>query len=192
MASVVDICNSALNALGASTIISLTENSKNARLCNQRYEPVRDAVFRSHPWNCLQKRVELAKDTTAPVFEFSNAYTLPADSLRILKSENSNLSNNEKFRIEGKKLLTNEDTIKILYVAKITDTTQYDTSLIETLSAKLAAELCYPITQSSTLMDRMFALYESKLKEARFNDATEGTADNDVRIQSDDFINARL
>tara|TARA_R100001440_G_scaffold15482_1_gene26292 strand:+ start:38 stop:616 length:579 start_codon:yes stop_codon:yes gene_type:complete len=192
MASVVDICNSALNALGASTIISLTENSKNARLCNQRYEPVRDAVFRSHPWNCLQKRVELAKDTTAPVFEFSNAYTLPADSLRILKSENSNLSNNEKFRIEGKKLLTNEDTIKILYVAKITDTTQYDTSLIETLSAKLAAELCYPITQSSTLMDRMFALYESKLKDARFNDATEGTADNDVRIQADDFINARL
>jgi hypothetical protein len=192
MASVVDICNSALNALGASTIISLTENSKNARLCNQRYEPVRDAVFRSHPWNCLQKRVELAKDTTAPVFEFSNAYTLPADSLRILKSENSNLSNNEKFRIEGKKLLTNEDTIKILYVAKITDTTQYDTSLIETLSAKLAAELCYPITQSSTLMDRMFALYESKLKEARFNDATEGTADDDVRIQSDDFLNSRL
>ena len=192
MASVVDICNSALNALGASTIISLTENSKNARLCNQRYEPVRDAVFRSHPWNCLQKRVELAKDTTAPVFEFSNAYTLPADSLRILKSENSNLSNNEKFRIEGKKLLTNEDTIKILYVAKITDTTQYDTSLIETLSAKLAAELCYPITQSSTLMDRMFALYESKLKEARFNDATEGTSDDDVRIQADDFINARL
>jgi hypothetical protein len=192
MASVVDICNSALNALGASTIISLTENSKNARLCNQRYEPVRDAVFRSHPWNCLQKRVELAKDTTAPVFEFSNAYTLPADSLRILKSENSNLSNNEKFRIEGKKLLTNEDTIKILYVAKITDTTQYDTSLIETLSAKLAAELCYPITQSSTLMDRMFALYESKLKEARFNDATEGTADDDVRIQADDFLNSRL
>ena len=192
MASVVDICNSALNALGASTIISLTENSKNARLCNQRYEPVRDAIFRSHPWNCLQKRVELAKDTTAPVFEFSNAYTLPADSLRILKSENSNLSNNEKFRIEGKKLLTNEDTIKILYVAKITDTTQYDTSLIETLSAKLAAELCYPITQSSTLMDRMFALYESKLKEARFNDATEGTADDDVRIQSDDFLNSRL
>ena len=88
--------------------------------------------------------------------------------------------------------VTNEDTIKILYVAKITDTTQYDTSLIETLSAKLAAELCYPITQSSTLMDRMFALYESKLKEARFNDATEGTADDDVRIQSDDFLNSRL
>ena len=178
--------------LGASTIIALTENSKNGRLCNQRYEPVRDAVFRSHPWNCLQKRVELALDTVSPVFEFSNAYTLPADCLRVLKSENSNLSNNEKFRIEGKKLLTDEDTMKILYVAKITDTTEYDTLLIETLSARLAAEMCYPITQSSTLMDRMFSIYENKLKEARFTDATEGTADDDVRIQADDFINARL
>ncbi len=192
MASVVDICNSALNILGCNTIISLTENSKNARLCNQRYEPVRDAVFREHPWNCLLKRVELAKDTVAPVFEYSNAYTLPADCLRVLQSENSNLSNNERFRIEGRKLLSDEDTIKILYVAKITDTTEYDTSLIETLSARLAAELAYPITQSSGLMDRMFTLYQTKLKDARFVDATEGTADDDNRLQAGDFINSRL
>ena len=63
MASVVDICNGALNQLGATTILSLTEDSKNARLCNQRFTQVRDAVFRSHPWNCLQKRQELAADT---------------------------------------------------------------------------------------------------------------------------------
>ena len=31
MASVVDICNSALNLLGASTISALTDDSKNAR-----------------------------------------------------------------------------------------------------------------------------------------------------------------
>ena len=50
MASVVDICNSALNLLGASTISALTDDdTKNARLCNQRYEPVRNRIFRSHP-----------------------------------------------------------------------------------------------------------------------------------------------
>jgi len=62
MASVVDICNSALNLLGASTITALTEDSKNARLCNQRYEPIRNRTFRSHAWNCLTKRVQLAKE----------------------------------------------------------------------------------------------------------------------------------
>ena len=85
MASVVDICNSALNLLGASTISSLTEDSKNARLCNQRYEPIRNRTFRSHAWNFATKRVQLAKDSTAPVVEFANQYTLPSDCLRVLK-----------------------------------------------------------------------------------------------------------
>ena len=62
MASVVNMCNSALNLLGASTISSLTEDTKNARLCNQRFTPIRDRVFRSHNWNCLIKRVQLAQD----------------------------------------------------------------------------------------------------------------------------------
>ena len=61
MASVVQICNSALNQLGAASITALTDNSKNARLCNERYAVVRDAVFRNHPWNCLIKRQQLAQ-----------------------------------------------------------------------------------------------------------------------------------
>ena len=85
MSSVVDICNSALNMLGANNIISLTEDSKNARLMNQRYESVRDSIFRSHAWNCLIKRVELAADTTAPTHEYAKQYTLPADCIRVLK-----------------------------------------------------------------------------------------------------------
>ncbi len=70
MASVVDICNGALNQLGASTILTLTEDSKNARLLNARYTQVRDSLFRNHPWNCLQKRVELAADTATPAWGF--------------------------------------------------------------------------------------------------------------------------
>ena len=86
MASVVDICNSALNQIGASNIISLTEDSKSARILNQRYDFVRDAVFRAHPWNPLITRVVLAPDATAPAFEFTNQFTLPTDPfcLRVL------------------------------------------------------------------------------------------------------------
>ena len=103
MASVVDICNGALNQLGATTILSLTEDSKNARLCNQRFTQVRDAVFRSHPWNCLQKRQELAADTTAPAWGFKFAYTLPADCLRLLRI----LDYDSNYKVEGRKILTN-------------------------------------------------------------------------------------
>ena len=77
MASNVDIVNNALSILGASTISSLTEDTKNARISNQRFENVRNRLFRAHPWNCLIKRVQLAQNSTAPVIEFTYAYIAP-------------------------------------------------------------------------------------------------------------------
>ena len=44
---------------------------------------------------------------------------------------------------EGRKLITDEATIYLIYVALITDVNEYDTLLRETLAARLAAELAY-------------------------------------------------
>ena len=129
MASVVDICNSGLNLLGASTISALTDDSKNARLCNQRYENVRNRVFRSHAWNCLHKRVQLAQNSTAPVIEYSNAYALPSDCLRVLKIHNGttdSIVSEIDYKIEGRNIVTNEGTVYLIYIAKITDPNLYE------------------------------------------------------------------
>lgn len=196
MSSVVDICNSALNQIGASNIIALTEDSKAARICNQRYEYVRDAVFRAHPWNCLVNRVTLAPDSDAPAFEFDNAFTLPTDPycLRILNLRYDDIVH----RVEGRKILCDEDTIELLYVGRITDPAQYDSLLLETIAASLAADIAYPLIGSTTLAQQMRIIYEDKLKEARFVDATEGTpaSINSVTdagsIVADTFIRSRF
>ena len=67
MPSVVDICNEAMDLLGAATITALTENSKEARLCNRRFETVRDAVLRAHTWNVAITRAELVDVVAVPV-----------------------------------------------------------------------------------------------------------------------------
>ena len=170
MASVVDICNGALNQLGASTILSLTEDSKNARLCNARYTQVRDSVFRSHPWNCLQKRVQLAADTDTPAWGFTKQYTLPADCLRLLTI----LDYDSDYKVEGRKILTDNSSLKILYIGRIEDPNEYDELLRETLSAAIAADIAYAITSSNPLTANMYNLFRDKLKEARFVDSTEG------------------
>ena len=170
MASVVDICNGALNQLGASTILSLTEDSKNARLCNARYTQVRDSVFRSHPWNCLQKRVQLAADTDTPAWGFTKQYTLPADCLRLLTI----LDYDSDYKVEGRKILTDNSSVKILYIGRIEDPNEYDELLRETLSAAIAADIAYAITSSNPLTANMYNLFKDKLKEARFVDSTEG------------------
>lgn len=193
MASVVDICNGALNQLGASTILSLTEDSKNARLCNARYTQVRDSIFRSHPWNCLQKRVQLPADTDTPAWGFSYQYTLPSDCLRVLRI----LDYDSDYKVEGRKIVTNNSSMKILYVARITDPNEYDELLRETLSAALAADIAYAVTSSNPLTQNMYNLLKDKLREARFVDATEGqnTVQEDGMadvIDAGTFINSRF
>ena len=193
MASTVDICNGALNQLGATTILSLTEDSKNARLCNQRYTQVRDSVFRSHPWNCLQKRVELAADTTAPAWGFSYAYTLPSDCLRLLRI----LDYDSNYKVEGRKILSNTSSMKILYIARITDANEYDELLRETLSSALSADIAFAVTSNNTTSTNMYNLFQDKLKDARFVDSTEGqniAQENGMAdaIDASTFLNSRF
>ena len=192
MASVVDMCNSALNLLGASTISALTDDSKNARLCNQRYEPVRNRVFRSHAWNCLTKRVQLAQDSTAPVVEYANQYTLPADCLRVLKIHTGSTDSIESsidYKIEGKKVKTNEGTVYLVYIAIDTDPNNYDVYVQEAISHQLAADICYAVTNNATLANNYMTRADERLREARFIDATENSLGT---IESNEFTDARL
>ena len=114
MASVVQICNSALNQLGAASITSLTDNSKNARLCNERYATVRDAVFRSHPWNSLIKRQQLAQDTATPAYGFSYQFTLPSDCLRLLNLD----AYNSDHKVEEEKFFATKVQLKLVLYLK--------------------------------------------------------------------------
>jgi hypothetical protein len=192
MASTVEICNSALNLLGASTISALTDDSKNARLCNQRYEPVRNRVFRSHAWNCLHKRVQLAQDTTAPVVEYTYAYTLPSDCLRVLKIHTGtadSINSEIDYKVEGRKIVTNEGTIYLVYIALITDPNEYDVYLQESISHQLAADIAYAVTNNATLAKNYMQRSDERLREARFIDATENSLG---KVESDEFIDARL
>ena len=192
MASVVNMCNSALNLLGASTIAALTDDTKNARLCNQRYEPVRNRVFRSHAWNCLHKRVQLAQNSTAPVVEYSYAYALPSDCLRVLKIHNGttdSIASALDYKLEGRNIVTDIGTVFVIYIALDTDPNNYDTYLRESISHQLAADLCYAITNNATLANQYMLRADERLREARFIDATENSLGT---IESSEFTDARL
>ena len=192
MASVVNMCNSALNLLGASTIAALTDDTKNARLCNQRYEPVRNRVFRSHAWNCLHKRVQLAQNSTAPVVEYDHAYALPSDCLRVLKIHNGttdSIATALDYKLEGRNIVTDQDTIFLIYIALDTDPNNYDTYLREAISHQLAADLCYAITNNAALANNYMARADERLREARFIDATENSLGT---VEANEFTDARL
>jgi hypothetical protein len=193
MASIVEICNSALNQLGASTILALTENSKNGRICNSRYDTVKDAVLRSHPWNCATKRQILAQDTDTPAWGFTYQYTLPSDCLRVLAIQNYD----SDYKIEGRKILSNDSEINLIYIATISDPNEMDVLLREVIGSALAADIAYAVTANASISRQMEERYLLKLKDARHADASEGyntdpTLGNVDQILAEDYLNSRF
>jgi hypothetical protein len=190
MASDVDIANRALQKLGAARITSLTEDSVQARACNLCYEPLRDAELRAHPWNFSIKRAQLAADATAPLFGPATAYTLPVDFLRLLPPDPVTNYNTLDWKIEGKKILTDETgALDVRYIYRVTDAGEFDALFIEALSARMAVEMCEELTQSNTKAQLMREDYKSALREARKLNAFENIP---AEQQDDTWITARL
>jgi len=173
--SVVEICNNALQHLGANPIMALDDGSKEASYANQFYAQTRDAILRAHPWNFAIRRQALAKAATAPIFGFANAFTLPADPycLRVLETDPPEAY----YKIEGRSLLTDEGAISIRYIASEEDPSRFDPLFTEALAAALAAKLAFPVVESATLQKLMIELAIAKLAEARSIDSQEGSTD---------------
>jgi hypothetical protein len=184
--SVVQIVNNALVKLGANAILSLTEDSEAARAANLIYEQIRDAVLRDHVWNFAKKRIELAKDSDTPAFEFSFQYTLPSDCLRVLQMEELDMI----YKIESGKLLTDESPAKILYVSRVEDVNLFDSMFVEALSARISAELAVTLAESNSLYQNMMEMYQRKILDARSMDAQESGGQDE--IVADTWLSSRI
>jgi hypothetical protein len=173
--SVIEICNNALLDLGEDAIMSLGDDSKAAGLCNHRWPAVRDAVLRAHPWNCAMAQAQLAAGASAPLWKWAFRYVLPTDFLRIIAITGADGNDVRDWEIQSGVVLCDEEApLYIAYVRRETDPKRYDALLSETLSARLAATLAYPLSGSTSLAQSCWHTYKEKLSEARGVDAREG------------------
>jgi hypothetical protein len=169
--TVVDCCNSALQRVGATTILSLSDNSPEARACSVAYDSNRRDELRRHPWNFATKRVVLAPDANSPAFDYLYAFTLPSDCLRVLRPATSDLD----WLIEGRKILTNDSsTLYLRYIADIEDCAQWDPSFYNVMAASLAIDIVERLTQSNVKKSALEKDYDDAVKTARRVDAVEG------------------
>ena len=214
--SVLEIYNLALLRLGQETMASVDETGRAGNMCRLNYPLLRDAVLRAHPWNFAVRRAALAQIAVTPAFEFDYAYALPTDPycLKVLRTDweatgwtssaiygfpgvHGMMPATIEYRIETvryndadvRAILCNESTLKIEYIARITDVAQYDPLFVEALISRMASEMAKPLADDNTLAKNMFDTYLAKLAEARLNDAQEGTP-REV-VNTDAFLVAR-
>lgn len=184
--TVVDCCNSALQRVGATTILNLSDNSPEARACSVAYDSNRRDELRKHRWNFAIKRVKLAPDSTAPAFDFLYAFTLPSDCLRVLRPATPDLD----WQIEGRKILTNASNVLYLrYVADIEDCTQWDASFYNVVAGALSIDICEKLTQSNQKKQMLIQQYSEDVKTAKRMDAFEAGPED---AAEDDWYQAWL
>jgi hypothetical protein len=177
------IVNLALTYIGEPAINDITDRQNStARAAVVIYDATFREVARDHEWNCLKTRIELAKLSDKADFGFlENQFLLPSDFIRMLRLNGRDIKDvTDPYEIEYSKgagaqvLLTDADTAKIQYIAEITDTTQYDDLLIETLAVRLASKLASILRQDEAKASALLQEYmQVSLPRARKVDGNE-------------------
>lgn len=141
MSSQVEICNLALIEFGDITITVITDNtSKEARACNALWNSTRDYLLKKYPWNFAMRRKDLgAYLPEAPASEYAYQYALPTEPycLRVWELYGSDAN----WIVEGRNLLTNDESANIRYIAQITDISTYSPEYVQCFAKLMASKL---------------------------------------------------
>jgi len=190
--SEVSICNGALLLLGADPIGSIdSPETDKEQICAQMYHSTRNTALQAYPWNFAVKRATLTKDAAAPDYGFAYQYDLPNNPycLRVLRCHEPEIV----FRVEGRKLLSDNSAIKIKYIARITSVAEMSAMFREAFEHLLAWKMCYAVTGSTSLRKDLMVSYKEILIDAEDIDTQEGVNDpNEEYGEFNDLLDVRI
>lgn len=184
--SKIQVCSNALILLGQSTIASFSESNDRATACSNLWDNSRQAVLRSHPWNCSIKRVALAPDVTAPDFDWTYQFTLPGDCLRVLSVGQD--GDSPEYRLEGRKILIDDNPAYLKYIFDNEDVASWDSQLVEAMTRYMAFSMAYALTKSTSLRDSLYQEFSLLLKQAK---SVDGQEDPPEEFGDFPFLSAR-
>lgn len=177
--SILGIYNIALISLGEDPLSALTDDVKAAKLCNARYQDVRQACIREHNWGCCKKLAQLAADPVAPPFDWDVRFPLPADYIRfygVMDTDGRTLDDTD-WEVVGPFLMTDAGgPLNAMYFFDLQDPTRFDAFMAQVMGYELALEIAPSIGRDEAKIARVERQLASKLSAARFSGAIEDSA----------------
>ena len=180
MPSIVDICNRALSHTGTDqAIASLSEQSKEARVCARWYEPSRDQLLRTFAWNFAQRQVLLAAMGDVPT-GWQYRYRYPTDCVdlqRVFQAGNYRPGMADDglamapFKIAsdgegGRVILTDIEQAEALYTVRVEDPNLFPADFTAALELTLAANIAMPMLAQPKIADYLASKARQALNEA--------------------------
>jgi len=155
-----DILNKALTLVGANPIVSIDDQTNNARVLSRVYETALRSVLSEAKWNFATKRTALSVLSTTPAWYDTGEtilYQKPTDMIRIYGTS----TRNALWREEGDVIYSDTTGLGLRYVYYLDDPTKYPTYFIDALIDRLCSDIAYAIVNSSTLGDKYYKIFES-------------------------------
>ena len=186
------ISNQALVALGANTIISLDDDTTEAKLCKLYYNDILDSLLDMATWSFATEHAKLPKSADGvPPEPYTAQFLIPRDVIRILEaSDNPDFStpNTLYWQINGRYIVADAEQLYIRYIKRVTDTDAFTPSFTQAFVARLAAEIAPAITQSASTADNFMKKAGSLIQIAAAVDGTQGRT---RKLRSPKYLNAR-
>jgi len=182
------IVNKALTKVGASPVVSIEDDTEQARVVSRVYELALRSILSECKWNFATRRKLLS--ASAQEFEwYENSekyvYSKPADCVRIISA-------NDKYAVwreEGDYILSDTASLGIRYVTYLDDPAKYSHAFIDAFVDKLCADISYSIVNSASLGDTFFEKYEKmSLPKAM---SINGQIGKQIDIVDDEWENAK-
>jgi hypothetical protein len=173
----VALCARALVMIGAAPISSFEEDVAEAEIARMLYPAVRDGMLAGYPWRFAGRGCWLSRladgDGAGSAKDNSNLFALPRDFIRLLSLENDG-GKIASFELRDQAIKVAGDSAYLSYVARLPEGS-FPAWFDMALMARLAAEFCLPMTESSTRAEYLFKRAEDQLREARLADAQQST-----------------
>ncbi len=170
----IDLCSRALVKIGANSISSFDEGTAEAHVAASIYPAIRDGLLSTHPWNFALAQKRLAKLEESPIADYQNRFALPEDSLRIISAGSGTRGRGLPYKIQHRTLCIDADDVVLTYICRAAEA-DFPPFFNLALIARLAAEFCIPLTDSTSRWAALHKIAEDELRRARLTDAQEDT-----------------
>jgi len=170
-----EICNKSLTLVGANPIVSITDDSQNARILNRVYELSLKSILSEAPWVFALKRrlLSLSADTLEWYDTNENyVYARPNDMIRAFRANDTDAI----WRQHGNYIVSDTDDLGLEYVYYLDQPSNYSTSFVEAFVDKLCSDIGFMVVNSKTLAENFLEKYETvSLAKALAENAQIGT-----------------
>jgi hypothetical protein len=168
--SSIQLSSRALIKIGATPISGFEDGTAESLVAATLYPSTRDAMLSAHPWSFATAQRVLPRLVGVPAADYDYAYQLPSDFLRALSAGEAGYGRGLDYRIVERRLHTNAASVTLTYIFRPNESA-FPPFFDQALIARLAAEFCLPITESTTRSEALQRLADDQFRQARLIDA---------------------